>query len=214
MALGWLGEKAGMVAPALAMALTHMDYNVRRAASESIGRLGSVAMLIAGPLGQLLRHEDETVRLHAATALLRMGAYAKPAAEDLSRALVQNPQNWHEESAWQLRVTSARALGLLGGAGAASLATALEDEVDDVRCAAAEALGHLGEEHVLMYREQLEVLLQDIDSEVRAAAKKTLALLPREPSGYHRGRAAEAVAAAAENEGQDRESEQDALQHT
>lgn len=182
LALGFMGEKASLVAPALAKALTHMDYNVRRSASEAIDRLGSDALQIAAPLGKLLSHEDENVRLYAATALCRMGGYSKPAAGDLSRALVHNPSNWHETSAWQLRVTCARTLGFLDGDGVESLVKALEDEVDDVRGAAAEALGRLPEELASQYQGKLRRLFNDMDPEVRTAAKRTMQSLQKLPA--------------------------------
>jgi HEAT repeat protein len=169
----------------LIKALEHKDPNVRSEAAKALGRIGDERAV--EPLIQALRDKYGSVREAAAEALVKIGA---PAVEPLITAL--------RDEEWYVRRAAAEALDELGwkpgqDEGAAwywmvkrdwekcvalgaiavePLISALRDEDDDVREAAAEALGELGDSRAV--KPLISALRDDRYWRVRKAAAEAL----------------------------------------
>jgi HEAT repeat protein len=155
--LGDMGSRRAI--PALLGALGDLDRDVRAAAARSLGRLR--ADLAAEPLVKALVRE-EVPRGVAAHALLELGEAALPSLRGLAL---------HDDPA--VREAAVDLLGLLGGAGDASLVVVrLRDSAAEVRASAARALGRLAAEDAARH---VQAALADRIPFVRAAAATALA---------------------------------------
>jgi HEAT repeat protein len=125
-----LGEIGVPAVPALMEALKNWDWQVRWAAAWALGKIGDLQAVPA--LMEALKDEDKDVRQTAAEALGKIGVPAVPA---LMEAL--------KDEDWRVRQAAARALGEIGDPQALpALIQALKDEY--VREAVEEALGKIG----------------------------------------------------------------------
>ena len=166
-ALGRLGVSSEQAIDALAQALGDRRGDVRAAAAEALGRLGPAAQAaVPALLGALRDRRNSLVRAMAAEALAQVGARSAEAIDGLVSAL-RDPNGDVRVAAiqalirlapadgsvvsrlaealegdrdWLARVRAAEALGKLGRAPMPALEKALQDDVEDVRQAAAQAL--------------------------------------------------------------------------
>jgi HEAT repeat protein len=152
-ALGQLGD-ARAVKPLLVAAFR--EFNMREVATAALGQLGDAQG--AKPL-LVAALRDRDMREVAAAALEKLGWQP-----DVSEA---GAQYWILLRKWEKCVA-------LGGVAVEPLIAALDDEVTDVRQAAARALGRLGDARAA---EPLIAALTDRDSSVRGSAAQALGRL-------------------------------------
>jgi len=177
---------------ALAAVLNDQSTDVRTAAAASLGRIGDAQAI--GPLVLALKDSESEVRKVAAGALTRIDA--KWAESEAARKLAPELRSALGSGDWAVRRAAASVLEQLGGSHAqtveqpdtematparrrqqAVLTTFLNllQEADgDLRLAAAESLGQLGDARA---RSPLMTALKDADTAVRRAAAKALANL-------------------------------------
>jgi HEAT repeat protein len=160
MALGKLGDYGFS---ALLQALKYGSPNVRKTAAYALGRLGEPRAVPA--LMQALKDKDWNGREAAAEALGELGD---------KRAMPALIQALKEDWGWWVRESAAKALSKLGDPGRLALIQALKDEDENVRKAAAEALGELGDRRAVP---ALIQALKDEDGSVRGAAAWALGKL-------------------------------------
>jgi len=135
-ALGKIGPAGKGAVPALGRALGDTRWEVRQTAAFALGVIGPAAKRTVPAIARLLTDEEENVRRTAALALGLIGPPAKDAVPALRKALGDGNDG--------VRCYAAAALGCIGAA-ANDAAPALKklaqnDEDEDVRKAAAEAL--------------------------------------------------------------------------
>ncbi|WP_040802529.1 fumarate reductase/succinate dehydrogenase flavoprotein subunit [Nocardia concava] len=148
--------------PALATAAHDDNREVRIAAARGLATVGLGG---ADTLRALVGDRDPLVRAAALTALARLGDAADAAT--LTAAL--------RDSAWQIREGAARGLAALNPEQAAEpLTTALADIHPDIRKAAVLTLSAWPESAAA--RTALETALTDSDADVRAYARRALAV--------------------------------------
>ncbi|MBI1349102.1 hypothetical protein GC163_22765 [bacterium] len=188
--LGELGD--AQATPALLPLLQHSEANVRAAAAEALGRLGDE--LAAEPLTQLFYDEDENTRLKAVSAFRRFRSASAVAPllqllDDNNVAIRQRAVDalgemgnlaalerlivtLKTDTAVEVRMAAAKALGLLRSPKALPvLEEALDDELT-VRCRCISALGDIGDASTLP---ALLAMLRDTTPEVRYHASQALA---------------------------------------
>ncbi|MDX1967662.1 MAG: HEAT repeat domain-containing protein [Planctomycetaceae bacterium] len=188
--LGELGER--QAAPGLLPLLERPEPEVRCAPADALGKIGDE--MAAEPLTRLFHDADESVRLKAVSAFRKfrsasavtplllllddanvqirqravdaLGEIANPAA--LDRLIV----TLRADSATEVRMAAAKALGQFKSAKALkSLEEALDDDLT-VRCRAISALGDIGDASSLP---ALLAMLKDPTPEVRYHASQSLA---------------------------------------
>jgi HEAT repeat protein len=186
--------KDAATADALIAALQDQNGDVRGAAATSLGRIGDVRAI--GPLVLALKDGDSNVRKMAAVALAALDTHwadtedARNAAPQLRSALTSGD--------WFVRRAAALALEQMGEKAksaeqaATEIATParrrqqalislfeelLRDSDADLRLAAAQSLGQIGEGRA---RSSLMTAMTDADDAVRRAANEALAQLHSE----------------------------------
>jgi len=169
--LGRIGEDAAVAVPDLARALDDDDKGVRQWAAFALGRMGPAAGDALEDLRAALTDPESWVRSNAAEAL---GAIGYPAAVPAIPDLIYVVE--HDRS-YQPPEKAAEALGKFGPTAAEAvrpLAGALQrEDQDNVRAAAAEALGEIGLPDEVA-RARLREALQDPRARVRLAAAEAL----------------------------------------
>lgn len=188
--LGELGD-AQAARPMLPL-LEHADPQVRAAAAEALGRLGDE--IAAVPLTRLFHDDDETTRLKAVSAFRRFRsaeavnpllmllddsnvAIRQRAVDALGEmenlaALDRLIVTLRTDTAVEVRMAAAKALGLLRSPKALpALEEALDDELT-VQCRCIAALGDIGDASSLP---ALLAMLKDPTPEVRYHASQSLA---------------------------------------
>ena len=181
---------------ALVPLLQDDDYDVRRADVEALGQIGDARSI--GPLVLALKDEQSSVRSIVGGALRRIdynwekSDAAKAVLPELKAAL-KDKEYWVRQAAAQAmqKISDVRAQepALLGGmtdplqykrqAAADALLEALGDLDRDLRQAAAEGLGRIGDGRA---NESLVEALQDPDRWVRTAAAQALESLQWQPA--------------------------------
>jgi HEAT repeat protein len=137
-ALGWTGVRSQEVLQALQERLQDADSQVRFHAAEALARLDSSGAPMVEVLVEHLGKADADRRLAAVAALARLGSAARASTGSLRQLLSRDPD-------WRVRAAAAKALGRIEGPGAVpDLIEALADDEQEVRNAAAEALGDIG----------------------------------------------------------------------
>ncbi len=163
-ALGRIGPQAATAGPVLVRALASKHVSVRRNAAKALGCIaslnasiregapGRVAPRLApgdiSELARLLGDQEPTVRVAAAQALWRIER--RPAALHALEAMLNDPNSP------SIAFDAATALGELAAEGAPvapALAPALGHADDDVRRAAAQAIGQAGSAAVPLLRD-------------------------------------------------------------
>ena len=137
----------------LIAALKDEKWDVRQAAAEALGEIGAPAV---EPLIAALKGENKDVRQAAAAMLGRLGW--QPGRDETAGWYWMVKGDWHNCVA-------------LGSPAVKPLIAALKDENSDVRKAAAEALGKIGDARAV---EPLIAALKDRYSDVRQAASEAL----------------------------------------
>lgn len=188
--LGELGER--QAAPGLLPLLERPEPEVRCAAADALGKIGDE--MAAEPLTQLFYDSDETVRLKAVSAFrkFRSASAVTPLLLLLDDGNVQIRQRavdalgeignlaaldrlivtLRADSATEVRMAAAKALGQFKSPKALkSLEEALDDDLT-VRCRAISALGDIGDASSLP---ALLAMLKDPTPEVRYHASQSLA---------------------------------------
>lgn len=185
-AIAKLGPSAGpQAAAALTKELDDEEDTVVWRYVKGIGKLGKAAAPYAGPVADCLRHKDPHVRREAAMALRWMGPDAAPyATKQLAFAL--RPWSQHDpKKPWEgphqdIREFAVLALMAFSEAaaevGAPALAKILTTDLsdDNLRFAAARALGAMGPAAAKFSLRQLVRALEDPDELVREAAAEAL----------------------------------------
>ncbi len=151
--------------------LSDRDWQVRRAAAESLGASGSTDKAVVGVLTTALKDPDSRVRRSAADALGHIGEKARTAIPALVEAF--------DDMDPSVVAAAARAAGQMGtrASKATGNLTALLDHDDArVRAAASASLGNLGR-RAAKSAFDLNGRLSDPDPAVRAAAAVSLGQL-------------------------------------
>lgn len=163
-ALGRIGPNAGGAAPALVEALGSDDFDLRREAATALGFLGPRAEAVAPPrLKARLNDDEPRVRVAAATSLARLGDRSPELCDVLVGAVQKSAR-----MPLEVRHAATEALGLLGGAARGAVPTLLallrepaeinpalpyaeqrQAQHDDLRRAAAVALGRIGDKEAI-----------------------------------------------------------------
>ena len=178
---------------ALVAALQDQNGDVRAAASMSLGRIGDPRAI--GPLVVTLKDGDSTVRKMASAALPQIDP--DWAQTDAARSVASELRTAMTSSDWFVRRAAGLALEQMGekkqGAETAAVATEiatparrrqqaivalfeemLRDIDSDLRLAAAESLGRIGDDRA---RSSLMTAMKDADEVVRRAANEALTQL-------------------------------------
>jgi HEAT repeat protein len=145
-ALGALGPAAAPSLEAVVVALADEDADVRHTACYALGKMGPAAAAALPKLQAAWTSEDAFLRIAAAWAALKVA----PQNEDVKRQVVPHLTKGLADEREHVRLECAYALGELGAV-AKSAIPALqqaqaEDDSDDVRTAAGDALKMLGKE--------------------------------------------------------------------
>jgi HEAT repeat protein len=189
LAIGQIGAPDGLPAVATlsgVVADAKAPADVRKAAAESLGRLGAGAGAAAGRLGDVLSSAKAgpEVRRAAVEALDRFGINAKPALPALKKAAGDDDKF--------IRVVAMHALGRMGpdlGEDVkdvvAVLLPHLNDQILEVRVAAIQALGAIGNkalgDDLKKVVARLSAQADDGRAAVRDAANAALARLKSNP---------------------------------
>ena len=180
----------GPATEALITRLKDPDTDVRESAALALGRTHDPSAI--RPLILAIKDPETIVRSAAALALRRLdpqwhqSAAAQEAVPEL-RAALKNKEYWVRQSAAEvLAQIGAKQLYANSESGVTNpaqhkrlatveiLAETLDDADPDLRLAAAEALGRVGDSRA---REALSRALEDLEATVRAAAGRALATL-------------------------------------
>jgi HEAT repeat protein len=175
---------------ALVAVLKDQSTDVRSAATASLGRIGDARAI--GPLVLALKDDESEVRKMAAGALTQIDA--KWAESEAARKLAPELRSALGSGDWAVRRAAAYVLEQLGErkitavehsdtematparrrqqAVMTAFTDLLQDADGDLRLAAAESLGRLGDSHA---RSPLMTALKDVDKAVRLAAAHALA---------------------------------------
>ena len=136
-ALGRIGPESRAAVPDLVRALRDPDARVRSETAQALGAIGPAAGAAVAELVRMMsRDADDEVADLAAEALGRIGAAAVPAVSEILRG--RDPD---------ARIRAVKALGAAGpkaAAATADLLRALGDRDEELRTAAAAALGRIG----------------------------------------------------------------------
>ncbi len=157
------------VPPLLHLVFYDESETVRKAAAATLGRLAPSDA--AGRLGQVAEHEDPELRILAVEGLGEMGVLA--AIDPLFKSALTDDD-------FRVRQAAARGLGRTSHPRALNLVwAAFNNEDPDLRVAAAEILGEMG--NLWAMGPLAEAALYDVEKRVRIAAAKALGKL--EPKG-------------------------------
>jgi len=189
-AVTYLGPKAppSVVSPAI-QSLSSKDINTRQAAVSAVGALGSLALQGESELKALLKDQDAGVKAAAASACGALGKEGSTLAGAVAELLSDDSEDASslaiqigcaKRTAAQLRRPKCAALYALARMGEESMVGKISADLNDsnweVRLAAAEALGALGEK-AKGEAATVAGLLEDDVFPVRAMACSALAAM-------------------------------------
>ncbi len=167
------GDTLKIVVPTLTQLLKDDNSDVRVASVKILGRIGQSARPATGMVKEYTLSEMGKGRLAGAFALYCIDHSKK---DDAIRVLT----NALAEKSAPVRAIALRYLGEMkrdGAAAVADLVGALRDVDGDVRAEACAALGRIGRPATTTLAELRRVAKEDVDADVRAAAKRTLNVL-------------------------------------
>jgi HEAT repeat protein len=167
--LGNIGPDAVSAVPALIGFLKNTECGYERAyAPTALGNIGLLPEQSVPALVEALQNDpDPVVRQLSARALADFGANAGPAIPALIDALKNGKKDLRDAAVCGLEKIPARHSDVT------ALSPLLDDEVDDVRAAAAVSIGGAGSEAVAVVP-KLVTMLKDKDVKVRQCAAKGL----------------------------------------
>ncbi|MBI2267673.1 MAG: HEAT repeat domain-containing protein [Armatimonadetes bacterium] len=166
-ALGGIGSCEAV--PSLVAALSDEDSDIRANAGMALEEMDCAPTEPILSLAEMCSSEHARTRKYAAEALGKIGPEAREAIPALLLLLEEVEDDWEEddwESAYSIRNSAAWALGKIGTHALPALLSALKNENEWTRLAAAKALEVMGAEACEAVAAQTEAL-QDAEMSVR-----------------------------------------------